>query len=158
MNNRPHALYRFFDKDDRLLYVGISLDPGARWKTHAREKEWWSDVARVSIEEHPTRKSVLDAESAAIRSECPLRNIAGNPSPVERQRQSPRLEPIDPEADELLASIRTHVDRRRQALERRDQAIARARSNGQTWRAIAAAADMTELGCRKIVERVEGRG
>lgn len=26
----PHALYRFFDGEGDLLYVGMTLDPGAR--------------------------------------------------------------------------------------------------------------------------------
>ena len=60
--------------------------------------------------------------------------------------------------DEDLEDIARHVNTVKNGLAARNQAIARARSNGKTWRAIAAAAGMTELGCRKIVERVEAKG
>lgn len=60
--------------------------------------------------------------------------------------------------DEDLEEIAQQVAVVKNGLDARDQAIARARSNGKTWRAIAAAAGMTELGCRKIVERVVAKG
>lgn len=73
-----HALYRFFDKDDRLLYVGITLNPGARWKQHSKDKPWWHEVARVTVEHFPDRETVLEAERAAIITERPLHNVVHN--------------------------------------------------------------------------------
>lgn len=76
-----HALYRFWDAGRQLLYVGISLNPGNRWKQHAHDKAWWLDVAHVTVEPHPTRRDALDAERAAITTERPLHNVVHNQRP-----------------------------------------------------------------------------
>ena len=78
MTSRPHALYRFFDAAGDLLYVGITLDPGSRWKQHRDDKAWWHEVARVELENHPSREAVLAAEKAAIITEQPRYNIVHN--------------------------------------------------------------------------------
>lgn len=74
----PHALYRFYDLEDRLLYVGITLDLGARWKYHSKNKTWWTDVVRCTVEHFLTREAVLIAEKAAIIAEKPRWNIVHN--------------------------------------------------------------------------------
>lgn len=44
----------------------------------ALDRRTWGDlVARVTWEEHPDARSMLAAESAAIRAECPALNKAG---------------------------------------------------------------------------------
>jgi hypothetical protein len=73
---KPTALYRHFDSDGRLLYVGISLSAIIRLAEH-RASPWFDDIARVEIERHPTRKAALAAERKAIRDERPLHNIVG---------------------------------------------------------------------------------
>lgn len=78
MTDQPHALYRFYDEAGQLLYVGITLDPGGRWKTHSKDKPWWGDVARVTVETHPDRPTVLEAERTAIIAEQPLHNVQHN--------------------------------------------------------------------------------
>ena len=77
-NERTHALYRFYDATGTLLYVGITADPGARWRQHAHDKPWWHHVANITIETHPTRTAVFDAERAAIIAERPLHNVVHN--------------------------------------------------------------------------------
>lgn len=47
-------LYRFYDANDRLLYVGISLDAMRRAKQHRSSKHWWSQVARMEVDHHAT--------------------------------------------------------------------------------------------------------
>lgn len=74
-----HALYRFFSMYDQLLYIGITLDPASRWKSHREEKPWWYEVARITIEHHVDRRSALDAECAAIITEHPMYNIVHSP-------------------------------------------------------------------------------
>lgn len=75
---RPHALYRFLDRDGGLLYVGITADPGVRWKTHSKDKPWWSEVATCTVEHFSTRDAVLAAERTAIATECPRYNVVHN--------------------------------------------------------------------------------
>lgn len=77
-DDTPHALYRFYDASGVLLYVGITADPGARFKQHRNDKEWWTEVANIRIEKLPTRIAVLEAERTAIREERPLWNVTHN--------------------------------------------------------------------------------
>lgn len=70
-----HALYRFFDQTGALLYVGITNNPGRRWSQHQGDKPWWHDVARIEMEPHPDRPTVLAAERAAIAAERPRYNV-----------------------------------------------------------------------------------
>lgn len=71
-------LYRMFDKDGRLLYVGISRSAVARFAQHGRQQTWIMEVARVEIETREcTRQEILAAELQAIRVERPIYNKAG---------------------------------------------------------------------------------
>lgn len=78
LNGRGHALYRFYDATGDLLYVGITVDPGKRLTRHSGDKPWWNEVARVELEQHPTRSAVLAAERLAIANERPRHNIRLN--------------------------------------------------------------------------------
>jgi predicted GIY-YIG superfamily endonuclease len=70
-----HALYRFFDNNGALLYVGITLNPGNRWAAHQDDKPWWTEVASITVQTYPDRRCVLNAERAAIQAEHPRYNI-----------------------------------------------------------------------------------
>lgn len=98
--SEPHALYRFYDSAGGLLYVGITNDPGRRWRRHADDKPWWQHVTRIDIEQFDNRDAVLIAERDAIRNEQPKHNIMHNrPTPNNPTRQVPqldRLKPIQP--------------------------------------------------------------
>lgn len=76
-----HALYRFHSDTGELLYVGITLNPTGRWRQHRRHKPWWTEIARITIEQFPDRTSALLAETNAIHDEHPKYNIAQNPTP-----------------------------------------------------------------------------
>lgn len=73
----PTTVYRLFDEDLRLLYVGVAGNPGRRFEQHSIEKPWWGDVAHVRLRHFDTREAALDAELEAIRKENPLHNKAG---------------------------------------------------------------------------------
>lgn len=95
------ALYRLFDADGRLLYIGIAKNPTVRWQQHARDKAdtWWPDVANKKLEWFDARSEAEAAEVAAIRSEGPPYNDRHSvnwnepgcrqaaPMPSERARQ-----------------------------------------------------------------------
>jgi DNA-binding GntR family transcriptional regulator/predicted GIY-YIG superfamily endonuclease len=74
------ALYRLYDADDKLLYVGITGDVKARMKQHAADKHWWGDVAIDRVEWLDSREIALEAEREAIRAERPRYNHQSNPS------------------------------------------------------------------------------
>lgn len=71
-----HHLYRFFDRNERLLYIGITSSPKDRFRQHAESKSWWPQVATRQITFYPTRADLAAAEIAAIKRERPMYNIA----------------------------------------------------------------------------------
>ena len=68
------ALYRLYDADDQLLYIGIAADPKERWASHASDKPWWSNVTRRDVEWISTREAAEVAEQEAIATEKPKHN------------------------------------------------------------------------------------
>lgn len=75
------SLYRHFDVQGRLLYIGISLNAMARLIDH-RQSHWYGDIFRVEIEHHKSRPHALYAEALAIMREKPLHNLA-KPVPID---------------------------------------------------------------------------
>lgn len=73
------ALYRLYDADKTLLYVGVTDAPSARWIQHSRDKPWWPEVAMKEVEWYSSRREALSAESAAISAEAPAYNVMGAP-------------------------------------------------------------------------------
>ena len=69
------ALYRHFDTEGTLLYVGISLRPMTRTKEHVTLSGWADQIANVRIEYFPTRKEAMEAEARAVLEENPVHNI-----------------------------------------------------------------------------------
>jgi len=68
----PTALYRLYDADGQLLYIGISIDPDRRFKEHRKEQGWWPAVVRRDIEWLDCGGwDAIHAEWAAIRAEQP---------------------------------------------------------------------------------------
>lgn len=76
-----HTLYRFYDAEDRLLYVGLSVNPGRRLEKHRGTQPWWSDVARIEMEQHLDMQTLRAAEREAIETERPLYNVKFNGRP-----------------------------------------------------------------------------
>jgi hypothetical protein len=100
---RHHALYRFYDRSDVLLYVGITVDLPTRMGNHQTDKPWWADVARMTVEHHASRADVLDAERQAIRDEKPLYNVHHNELvEVEEDESADHLRVLYTTAFELL--------------------------------------------------------
>lgn len=72
------AVYRLYDADDRLLYVGITTNPQRRWWQHARDKHWWPEVTRKTVEWFETRKSAERIEKIEVEEEEPVYNRVYN--------------------------------------------------------------------------------
>jgi hypothetical protein len=69
------ALYRYFDGAGDLLYVGISIDPDARWKSHLYGSAEWPKLAASRTDEwFDTREAAEAAEFVAIKTEKPRFN------------------------------------------------------------------------------------
>lgn len=112
------ALYRLYDIQGVLLYVGVSDELKTRFKAHAASKTWWPSVHSRRIEWFDDRAVAEDAERAAINDEHPLWNNRDSPwqpvvvaggkhavapkranlpaTPASRLLASPQLAPLPP--------------------------------------------------------------
>lgn len=72
---RPASLYRFFDKDSALLYVGISVRTIKRVQEHKEHSAWFFLSQKMTIEHFASREEALVAETNAIQNETPKYNI-----------------------------------------------------------------------------------
>lgn len=70
------TLYRFFNANNELLYVGITNNPFNRFSGHSKDKDWFKEIAYSTFEHYPNRLSVDKAETLAIKSEKPKYNKA----------------------------------------------------------------------------------
>jgi hypothetical protein len=60
-------LYRHYDRDGVLLYIGITNKIAWRLLAHERNAGWWRQVRTVTISDpYPTREAALAAEPAGI--------------------------------------------------------------------------------------------
>lgn len=74
----PASVYRHYNDDGVLLYIGKTCQGGHRQCQHATGKAWWDEVALTEWEHFVTEDEALAAETAAIIDEAPLYNIADN--------------------------------------------------------------------------------
>lgn len=104
--DRPTAVYRFYDADERLLYVGITFSLGLRFAQHERGSEWWPHQRSVKVVWRESRTLAADEERTAIREEKPLHNVSGTRVP------RPQRVRIDIEARKAIATeVRVEIAR-----------------------------------------------
>lgn len=72
-------MYRFYDAEDTLLYIGSAYDPDHRCKSH-RKQPWWPEAVRRTEEWHPSRGHAYTVELAAIAKEGSKYNVMGTPT------------------------------------------------------------------------------
>lgn len=102
---RQRILYRFFDDDNELLYVGTSTNFGRRLSDHLRHREWAPDIANIEIEHCLTIDEMLDRERIAIQTEHPKYNVVYGGRP--RYRPKKTLQ-----APAAVAAATTQTDKR----------------------------------------------
>lgn len=74
MLRQSTCVYRLYDTDGELLYVGLSLCPHYRIPTH-RGRTWGKRIASHTLEWFDDREAAKTAERHAITTEQPLHNI-----------------------------------------------------------------------------------
>lgn len=76
-------VYRFFNADNELLYVGFTNNPIERFKQHSRQssssQRWWPLQRRYTLTLFGSSVEAFEAEQIAIASEKPLYNRNGVP-------------------------------------------------------------------------------
>ena len=58
----PTSVYKYFDRSNLLLYVGITSRGVQRQSEHNSDKPWWNYVASQQIEHFSTREEALQRE------------------------------------------------------------------------------------------------
>ena len=69
-----YAVYRHYDADGVLLYVGMSLNPTSRNMAHKAGSYWFCDISKITIEWFQDKIEAMDAEAWAIYREKPIYN------------------------------------------------------------------------------------
>lgn len=82
-------VYRCFDTDGRLVYVGLTEQLFQRLDTHYRYTWWAPQVARVRATVYPNRERARRVERTAILEERPRWNVSGVQSAVCRDSWAP---------------------------------------------------------------------
>jgi hypothetical protein len=77
MKDRTHVVYRCYNADGVLLYIGQTGDLPNRRSGHKCGSSWWPEVAEFKITRPMTRDAALRYEREAIRAERPEYNIIG---------------------------------------------------------------------------------
>lgn len=72
----PHQVYRYFDKDGTLIYVGCTLNARRRLAEHRAASPWGGEITRMEVADFPSKEAGLNAEREAIRTESPKYNEA----------------------------------------------------------------------------------
>lgn len=165
----PHegaaAVYRFYNADGALLYIGSTSRPAVRWYQHKTTKEWWSSVASYSLTWWPDRAEAFAEEYRSIRGEAPLHNAMGvfpfgTPQPIgpEAQRVIDALDALEEIEDPRARTVAfSHVSaeqaRRAPAFrEQRRQLISEYRTQGVSYRKVATLLGVS-LGTVQDIER-----
>jgi hypothetical protein len=73
------TLYRAYDAEDRLLYVGISDGVFDRFGQHGQGSCWAVHAVKITLERYADREAASAAELSAIRTEDPVWNSQGRP-------------------------------------------------------------------------------
>lgn len=69
------SVYRMYDKDKNLLYVGITNSGRRRFHQHAADKPWWHEVYVMRVEHYSTRRQALLREAYLIATHDPKYNV-----------------------------------------------------------------------------------
>jgi predicted GIY-YIG superfamily endonuclease len=75
--NEQTFIYRCYNSDNQLLYVGIAGDVTLRMERH-QKSAWFDQVDRIDLELYPDRWEALRQEECAIKHERPIVNVIHN--------------------------------------------------------------------------------
>lgn len=75
VEDRPHYVYRHYNADGVLLYVGCTVDPRLRTTQHQANSWWFPQVYRSRLIVFPNRLHALRVERDSIAAERPMWNV-----------------------------------------------------------------------------------
>jgi len=98
----PYRLYRWFDDEQVVLYIGRSSQLAIREHVHIESARWMDFAASSTVQRYETLDDLMDAEREAIKTERPIFNKQHNDTPEAKQRlrsyleQAGRLDLLEP--------------------------------------------------------------
>ena len=98
------ALYRHFNSEGALLYVGISVNAINRTRQHSKVSKWYGEISTITIQHYLNREEAIEAEGIAVKLEGPLYNIRLKPKP-ERHRKYRAFRATDIGVDDMRDEI-----------------------------------------------------
>ena len=72
---KTYTLYRAYDEEGTLLYVGQSMSTFSRIGQHSKTASWFKYCDTISIQRYETKEHINSAERLAIYIEKPIFNI-----------------------------------------------------------------------------------
>lgn len=67
-------IYRLYDHEMNLLYVGITWNPFVRWTDHSKTKTWWESVAYADVHLCADNRDARSWETWCIKNQNPVHN------------------------------------------------------------------------------------
>jgi hypothetical protein len=92
---RGFYVYRAWDKDDKVIYVGMVGTKGMpaslqrRLGQHKRNADWWLEVARIDWAEFSSTETAYAEEGRQIAEHLPIHNQRRLPGPDAPRRRGP---------------------------------------------------------------------
>jgi len=74
-------LYKHY-MDEKIIYVGITLDIAKRSLQHKKQSMWFKNVTYIEYVKFESESELRKAELEEIRKYEPINNMAGNPRKV----------------------------------------------------------------------------
>jgi predicted GIY-YIG superfamily endonuclease len=100
-SNRNHYVYRYFNADDRLLYVGCTMRPELRWKEHKAFRRGMAlMVAKVRMQGPYNFDTAREIERVALATEEPLYGM----TPEKRAQRAKKSGFVDRTVDGLTSA------------------------------------------------------
>lgn len=71
-----YTVYKLYDAQDELLYVGFTARGFRRIDEHLREKPWFDAVTDIQFERFANEHRALDREASLVLLQNPRYNVA----------------------------------------------------------------------------------
>ena len=104
---RPAAVYRHFDAEGELLYIGRSHNPVARLDAHMARSPWAKQITSVTLDWFDSDDEAKAAEREAIAAECPPCNRSRIRRPKRLSEEQMGRHPLGMTLAQYLAETNT---------------------------------------------------
>ncbi len=153
------AVYRVYDIDGGLLYIGASVDPDVRMRTHRNTSAWWHLHSWFEERWFPSAREAAAAERRAILEENPRFNKLPGGYSLTRTAATPAVlaGPLPP----IMGAIADKRAERRRVQKQIaaenalvTELVQQAFAEGHKWEEIAKAADVSKA---RVYQLRDGR-